>query len=244
MSNKPINIRFERFANRVDALERAATRLRRARQGPKRRRNPARGNAQRLSITTQNQIVAAQRMLNGNPVSEFSSIPNGIRGLFRGSLAVTNTSTPGVLKYVISLDFIAASGLKNISSTFEHLYGLYRQFKINAIAVKIAPITASTSGGYVAVGYEPDASQGNPTGLSGVTDHSAHVVVPSGTVDYLYLTPPHLPRDFKAVTDNAGLPRIDTSFGSFQVYGDNASAASVAVAVIDLALDITFTGLA
>ncbi len=136
------------------------------------------------------------------------------------------------------------STLYNFVATLDAMAGLYKQFVVNRMTVKLIPTIPLTSGAMIAVGFEP-----TDNGESRVPDAyvdvliSKHHVTTNQTEERSFsFSPMAYTNDWKQ-TSSLAIPE-DSSNGYLQWYSNYAGAGpGTVIGYLDVTFDITFAGL-
>jgi hypothetical protein len=143
---------------------------------------------------------------------------------------------------------IAASGYFALGDIFPLLIGLqaqYTHFMITRIVAQLVPVTAATSGGYVALGYQPDDTYTSnpPVGLGDVAS-SLHADVAQVTeIAGIELNASHYYNEWRLCSTTTSEATALSQAGVIQMFGRNeVPVLNVAVMVFQLEVDIHFSG--
>lgn len=177
-------------------------------------------------------IFRAREDANALRLRTSVSIVNDAAGAASRILALTPISigSPGYL------------GLGNLFPMLTSMSGQYAKFMITKLTIELVPVTAATSGGYVAVGFEPDeaTTSGPPTSLTDVTSAVHSDVAQVTEIAMIELNVSEYFNDWKQCS--AGLSSSVTQAGVVQVYCRNTGSVTDVAAIMQVEVDIHFCG--
>lgn len=209
----------------------ASKQLRLAKQ---RKQRQAKGGVPRNSMLMGGDIGAVQIR---------SATGDQCRVTLSGASSVYNTATtPFPAAYYFTLDFNALTGIPILTSNATAFASLWRHFVIHSVTVRIIPTTAATSGGFLACGWDSSPLAVNPTVVGQITDHPEHVIVPVSQVGEFSVASKSLGTLRKLVSTTTVTDY--ESFGVLQVFGSNSAGSAANVGILEIALDVSFYGLA
>ncbi len=165
----------------------------------------------------------------------------------RTSTNIVNTGT-GIGSYILSL-FIGNIGTAQylgLGNIFPMLPGMgtqYAHFMVSHLKVQLVPTSPATSGGYVALSFEPDdtATSGPPSTLQDVSSAVHSDVAQVTEIAGIELNPSDYYNDWRSTT-TPGASNQGSTAGVVQVWCSNNSASGVGVAILQIELDIHFSG--
>lgn len=160
---------------------------------------------------------------------------------------VANSSTAGVTNFGWALGMASTqTGTLNwigaIVPRLGTLAGLYREFLINTIQFRWVPNQGYTTAGSVAMGIDPSPLAGIPTGLGSVIHHTSSGLFDIKAEKTITWNPRTDVKLAPRYTTASGFDEDELSFGVFQFYSSNGLAASTAIGVLQVTVDITFIG--
>lgn len=157
---------------------------------------------------------------------------------------VISSQVNGSVSGAVCLSVSAASPNQSLGAVIPRLStlsGLYRQFFLNSVTFIWTPGQGDQAGGNFSMGVDQAVNAAVPTAFSQVYRH-----VPSslGNItekkSIMWTGQQAYKNDMKYCVQLAGLDEEAVSFGVFQFFGSN-SVASVAVGLMEVQVDITFT---
>ena len=162
--------------------------------------------------------------------------------------SVTNT-TAGNASLIIALtpSTIAAASYYGLADYFPLLTGFqsqYTRFMVSRLSVRLVPVTPLTGGGYVAAGYQPDDSNtsGPPTSLTDVTSALHSDIAQVTEIAAFTVMPCDYFNEWRQCTLTTGTTTFDSQAGVIQLFCANTAAITNVAALLELEVDIHFSG--
>lgn len=118
---------------------------------------------------------------------------------------------------------------------------IYRQFVLNRVSFRWIPCASTSSAGIVAMGVDQLVTAVSPTALQDVYRHVPSVmndIKADGSI--VWTNKAARTNDLKYTITQTGLDEDSMSYGVFQLYGTGP--ASTQVGIVEIVVDITFTG--
>lgn len=197
-----------------------------------------------------------KKFKNGAPmVQGVSKLPSIYRSRgdvmslrLRTSTNLTNTAL-GFGSYLVAFypGSITTPSYYALGDLFPILMGInvqYSMFMITECKAQLIPTTAATSGGYVALGYEPDDSNTSspPLNLRDVTQSVHSDVAQVTEIAGIEFNPSDYYNEWRTCAPTSGLTTSVSQAGVVQLWLSNSAAVSTGVGILQLEVDIHFTG--
>lgn len=134
--------------------------------------------------------------------------------------------------------------LGNIFPMLSGMSDQYTHFMITKLTVQLIPTTPMTAGGFVALNYEPDDTNisNPPTALSDVASSAHSDIAQVSEIAGIECNPSDYFNDWRLCTSTVGASTALTQCGVVQLYASNTGSTGIVAAIVQLELDIHFSG--
>lgn len=135
--------------------------------------------------------------------------------------------------------------LDDLIPGFGALCNIYSRFLIRNVRVEVRTVTATLSGGFAAVNYEPtDSNRANPpASLLDVSAAVNYAMATAGAPGVVEVAPTEYFNDWKqCVNDTATNDPYSTQMGVSQIYGGGFTALSAAAVMYEVVIEAYFCG--
>lgn len=184
----------------------------------------------------------------GIPTRYPSPVGDVVPVTFTASTTLSADGTGGVSAIVIYGKGVSGAGytfLDDLIPGFGALCNVYSRFLIRRIRVEARTVTATLSGGYVGVNYEPTDSNraGPPSTLVDVSNSAHYAMATAGVPGVITVSPTDYFNDWKqCVNDSTSNDPYSTQMGVTQIGGGGFTSLAASAIVYEVSIEAYFCG--